>query len=106
MDLNFLQDKLADRGMEWRKAPTSNEFAIIEMAGEAGEVCNAYKKYMRHEYGMAGGEASLEPIAEEVADVIISAVLVAMKLGINLDETIKNKFNKTSEKNGLSSRIE
>jgi NTP pyrophosphatase (non-canonical NTP hydrolase) len=76
------------------------------MAGEAGEACNEIKKLERERLGLVGSRTTLDKVAEELADVIISTDLIAMELGIDLGEAVKNKFNKTSESYGLKTRIE
>lgn len=76
-----------------------------ELAGEVGEACNIIKKLERERLGIRGSKSSLEALAEELADVIICADLIAMHEGINLDKAVHEKFNKTSEKYGLSTRM-
>lgn len=76
-----------------------------ELAGEVGEACNVMKKIERERLGIAGSRASLEDLAEELADVVICADLVAMGEGIDLAAAVARKFNKTSEKVGLSTRM-
>ena len=76
-----------------------------ELAGEVGEACNLIKKLERERMGIAGSRASVADLAEELADVIICADLIAMQLGIDLDRAVAEKFNKTSEKVGLKARM-
>jgi NTP pyrophosphatase (non-canonical NTP hydrolase) len=76
-----------------------------ELAGEVGEACNIIKKLERERMGIAGSRATLAELAEELADVIICADLIAMQLGIDLDRAVAEKFNKTSEKVGLTTRL-
>jgi NTP pyrophosphatase (non-canonical NTP hydrolase) len=76
-----------------------------ELAGEVGEACNIIKKLERERMGIAGSRASLADLAEELADVIICADLIAMQLGIDLNRAVAEKFNKTSEKVGLTTRL-
>lgn len=76
-----------------------------ELAGEAGEACNVIKKIARERLGIRGSRATLDDLAEELADVVICADLIAMAEGINLVEAIAAKFNATSEKVGLPTRI-
>lgn len=76
-----------------------------ELAGEVGEACNIIKKIERERIGIRGTRASLKELAEELADVIICADLVAMHEGINLEEAVINKFNNTSEKYNLETRM-
>lgn len=76
-----------------------------ELAGEVGEACNVIKKIERERIGIRGTRATKEQLAEELADVVICADLVAMHEGIDLEQAIVNKFNLTSEKYGLKTRM-
>ncbi len=64
------------------------------MAGEAGEACNKVKKLRR------GEDVPLKDIADELADTVIYADLLAARLGINLGQAIREKFNEVSEQRG------
>ena len=81
------------------------EFSAVELGGEVGEVLNAVKKLARLRRGMAGGSDTINNIAEELADVVICADLLAIKLGINLDQAVVDKFNATSIKHGFPDRL-
>lgn len=64
------------------------------LAGEAGEACNLTKKLRR-------GEAiDARAIGDELADVVIYADLAAARLGLRLDELVREKFNRVSERVG------
>ncbi|MEW5422691.1 nucleotide pyrophosphohydrolase [Amorphus sp. 3PC139-8] len=77
-----------------------------EMAGEVGEACNVIKKLERERLGIAGSRASIAQLAEELADVVICADLIAMQAGIDLmGDAVPTKFNLTSEKTGLRTRL-
>lgn len=76
-----------------------------EMAGEVGEACNVIKKLERERMGINGSRSTYAALAEELADVIICADLIAASLGINLEEAVKAKFNKTSIERGLKTRL-
>lgn len=77
-----------------------------EMAGEVGEACNVIKKLERERLGIAGSRATVDHLAEELADVVICADLIAMQAGIDLmGEAVPAKFNATSEKTGLRTRL-
>lgn len=76
-----------------------------ELAGEVGEACNVIKKLERERMSIKGSRATLEQLAEELADVIICADLIAMSAGIDLDVAVAEKFNATSEKVGLRTRL-
>lgn len=76
-----------------------------EIAGEVGEACNVIKKLERERLGIKGSRDTVEHLAEELADVMICADLIAMHEGIDLDATVRSKFNATSEKVGLRTRM-
>ena len=52
-----------------------------ELAGEVGEACNVIKKLERERMGIRGSRATKEQLAEELADVVICADLIAMDAG-------------------------
>lgn len=95
------------RAMEWNPdgPPLSAEFAIIELAGEVGELCNAMKKRLRFDRGLKGGVNDPQNLADELADVVICADLLARKLGLDLGQAVAHKFNATSVKHGFVTRI-
>lgn len=76
-----------------------------ELAGEVGEACNLIKKLERERLGIRGSRTTVKELAEELADVIICADLIAMQEGIDLEESVRKKFNATSEKYGLKTRM-
>lgn len=76
-----------------------------ELGGESGEAQNIIKKLERERLGIRGSRATKEELAEELADIIICCDLIAMDVGIDLDESVENKFNKTSIKNNLTTRL-
>lgn len=77
-----------------------------ELAGETGEACNILKKLERERLGIKGSRGSVDHLAEELADVIICVDLIAMEFGIDLGAAVAAKFNATSDKVGLSTRLE
>ncbi len=76
-----------------------------ELAGEVGEACNIIKKLERERFGIRGSRATAEELADELADVVICVDLIAMHYGIDLEAAIARKFNATSEKVGLETRL-
>lgn len=79
------------------------EYRGNELAGEVGEACNVIKKLARERLGLRGSRATKEQLAEELRDIIICCDLIAMDAGIDLDPA--PKFNATSEKYGLKTRL-
>lgn len=93
----------ATRQAEWD--PTNAitlEYRGNELAGEVGEACNIIKKLARERLGLKGSRATKEQLADELADIVICTDLIAMDMGIDLDKAVREKFNRTSEKLGLS----
>ena len=96
----FPNDDATWSGADWSNA----------MAGEAGEACNVVKKLRRAELGLRG---RLDPnpttlvnrLAEELADTITYADLVATYYGIDLAEAITQKFNAVSSLQGFPERL-
>lgn len=112
--MSYLQEngfsELADantrRQKEWDPSNTSTlAYRGNELAGEVGEACNVIKKLERERLGIRGSRDTKEHLAQELADVIICVDLIATDAGINLWQAVKDKFNATSEKNGLETRL-
>lgn len=102
-----LRQANVDRNEEWNTGDeyTSLAFRGNELAGETGEACNHIKKLERERIGIRGSRSSPEALAEELADIIICADLIAMDLGIDLGDAVASKFNATSEKYSLETRL-
>jgi NTP pyrophosphatase (non-canonical NTP hydrolase) len=111
IEYNSLRKANEARQKEWkgRESVTvesvTMSFRGNELAGEVGEACNIIKKLERAKMGSVGSTATIEELAEELADVIIATDLIAMQADINLSSAVRNKFNKTSEKYGLKTRM-
>lgn len=107
MDMSNLRAANVARDQEWNTGSerVSMTFRATELAGEVGEACNVIKKLERERIGLVGSRDTKEHLAEELADIIICTDLVAMDAGVDLDMAIAVKFNATSEKNGLSTRL-
>lgn len=107
-------------------------FSAVELAGETGEaiealvdvliaslaandittklgrICNIAKKLERARLGYAVGGASkatVADLADELADLVICADLLAIKFNIDLEQAIGDKFDATSIKIGLTTRL-
>jgi len=94
------------RQKEWdQDAKITLSYRMNELAGETGEACNVGKKLERERLGIAGSRATKQQFADELADVVICADLVAMGEGIDLQQAVIGKFNATSAKIGLETRI-
>lgn len=95
------------RQKEWDKdSKITLSYRGNELAGEVGEACNIIKKIERERLGLPGSRATKDQLAEELADVIICADLIAMDAGIDLmRRAVPAKFNATSRKVGLDTRL-
>ena len=106
LDLRELQAANSSRQDEWPGAQAvTPSYRGNELAGEVGEACNVIKKLERMRLGIAGSTDTVEHLAEELGDVIICVALIANEFGIDLSNATRAKFNKTSKKVGLKSRI-
>ncbi|CTQ53227.1 hypothetical protein LP7551_01748 [Roseibium album] len=107
MKFEDLRNANIKRQREWPGDDKADvAFRAIEVAGEFGEVAEAIKKYLRAERGISGSTATLEDIADEMADSIIALDLLANQLGLDLGTAVARIFNMTSAKYGLKTRIE
>ena len=79
---------------EWSLADWSNA-----LAGETGELCNLIKKMRR------GDQIDLKEVGKELADIVIYADLLASKLGLNLGDCVREKFNEVSDRIHSSTKI-
>lgn len=68
-------------------------------AGEMGEACNLIKKLRR------GEDVKTRDIAYEIADTVIYLDLLAVRLGINLGEAVREKFNIVSDRRDSEVRL-
>jgi len=64
------------------------------LAGEVGELCNLLKKLK------LGKPIDRAEIAKEIADAIIYADILAEKLGFDLGQIVRDKFNEVSTRVG------
>ena len=106
LTLAMLREANRTRSARWSNGKdVPLDFAMMELAGETGEACNAAKKMARLRYGMKGGSDQSANLAEELADVVICADLAAMKAGVNLADAVAAKFNRNSEQHGFPERL-
>jgi NTP pyrophosphatase (non-canonical NTP hydrolase) len=119
--LTFEELRLANR--ERCESPTGFNSPIISwsptdwacaLAGEVGEACNDIKKLRRlatsPESPMTTKEhedydAGLRRVGRELADVVCYVDLLCQRLGIDLGEMTRIKFNEVSERCGSKVRL-
>ena len=94
------------RKHEWDpEGKITPEYLGNALAGEVGEACNVVKKLARKRLGLRGSEGSVGALGQELADVIIYADLLAAEFNIDLGFKIREKFNATSDKYGLKTKL-
>ena len=92
--LATLREANVSRHIEWMRGASVDSlplnFRCVELVGEIGEAANIMKKIERHRLGIAGNTADLDVLsamlADELADVVICADLIAMDLKLPLSE--------------------
>lgn len=81
----------------------------IALAGEVGELCNVIKKQNRVRDGMQQRAVRKEElqtmIKMEIGDVYIYLDLLARRAGLNLEDCIRDTFNRISEREGFPERL-
>ena len=79
------------------------------LSGVGGKVLDTVKKIRRDDDGLSGNkktrEELLSDVANEIADVICYADLLACKLGIDLGAAVTSKFNEVSVRQGFPHRL-
>lgn len=63
------------------------EYVLLGLSGEAGELCNKYKKILRDDDSKLSDEKRLALI-DEAGDVAFYLARLAFELGSNLDEVM------------------
>lgn len=116
MSLNFEELRAANksRAERWH-GPSTEPWSLADwsnaMCGEAGEAANVVKKIRRWQtsigqsYNTPGEVELYSDLAEEIADLLIYADLLAMNANIDLGEAIRHKFNHVSVKQGFPERL-
>jgi len=107
--LHDLRETTLKRQIEWTDGTMDPKdalsFRAMELGGEVGEALNIAKKLVRERNGWRGSRATVDDLADELADVVICADLVAACENIDLMAAVKRKFNATSDKVGLTTKL-
>lgn len=83
----------------------------LAMCGEAGEVANALKKLHRHDNGIQQAVDSkdraelVRNVAMEIGDTAVYLDLLAQRMGLRLEDCVRDTFNRVSEREGFPERI-
>ncbi|MDE3838768.1 nucleotide pyrophosphohydrolase [Bacillus methanolicus] len=93
--MKHIQQKIIDfrDARNWRQFHNPKDLAI-SLSLEAGELLENFQWKSSEE----AIQANFENIKDEIADVIIYALLLSHELGINVEETIVNKIKKNEQK--------
>src|SRR5690606_4184457 len=104
-----LQKANAKRREEGSGGGTENTWLLTDwtnaLCGEAGELANLAKKIRRGRPTDPTLESAKEDLAHELADIVTYADIIATKLGINLGQAIRDKFNIVSERVGSDIKL-
>jgi NTP pyrophosphatase (non-canonical NTP hydrolase) len=72
-------------------------YAMLGLAGEAGELCNTYKKVLRDDDGIIT-PGRLEKIKNELGDVLWYIARVADELSLSLDDVARQNLAKLMQR--------
>jgi NTP pyrophosphatase (non-canonical NTP hydrolase) len=118
MNIREIQAVSTERSIRWHNG-SIEQWSIMEwacaMCGEAGEAANVAKKIRRHDQEVYNGQSTkFNPLdrsslrfklAQELADTVLYAMLVAERENIDLHGAIVQTFNDKSEQAGFPERI-
>ena len=85
------------RASETAIYPEGLNYPILGLAGEAGELCNKYKKIIRDK----GGEVDvndLDELAKELGDVLWYVAQIATELGTDLETVARVNIMKLGDR--------
>jgi len=110
-DLTFktVQSACADRDNLWAKGQWTLRDNIVEFNEEFGEFCGNVKRLRRIELGLkTDGKTEAEikqGLKDELGDCGVVLFNIANKIGLDLGDCIRDKFNKTSVKYGFDVKV-
>jgi len=84
----------------------------LAAAGEMGECCNALKKLHRHDEGIQQAadpkdrDELVRRVATEIGDTVVYLDLLAQRLGLRLEDCVRDTFNRVSIREGFPERID
>ena len=83
----------------------------LAAAGEMGECCNALKKLWRLDNAIQQNAvapdlaALLKAVGLEIGDTVVYLDLLAQRLGLRLEDCVRDTFNRISEREGFPERL-
>lgn len=100
MDIENIQKSLREFAKErdWDQFHNPKNLAMA-LSGEAGELLEIFQ-WLSAEQSLKENlhEEDLKSVTDEIADVVIYALRLSDKLGIDLESAIDNKIKKNAEK--------
>ena len=90
-------DEYQERAGQTAIYPEGLNYPILGLAGEAGELCNKYKKILRDK----GGEADINDmgeLAKELGDVLWYVAQIATELGTDLETVARINLMKLEDR--------
>ena len=77
--------------------PKGLNYPILGLAGEAGEICNKYKKILRDKEGETDVN-DIDQLAKELGDVLWYVTQIATELGTNLETVARVNIMKLGDR--------
>jgi hypothetical protein len=84
---------------------SSVENELLSLAVYAGKACNIAKKLERERLGLAGSRSTVFELGGQLGYLLWQTTYLAWIFAIRLDVAVATKFNKTSEKVGLTTMM-
>jgi NTP pyrophosphatase (non-canonical NTP hydrolase) len=98
MDVRKIQDQIAAfvKERDWDPFHSPKNLSMA-LAGEAAELLEHFQWLTEEESRSIGAGPKLHAIGEEVADVLIYALRLADRLGIDVEQAIEAKMKRNAE---------
>lgn len=90
-------DEYQERAGETAIYPEGLNYPILGLAGEAGELCNKYKKILRDKEGEAD-VADMDELAKELGDVLWYVAQIATELDKDLETVARENLMKLEDR--------
>lgn len=104
LDLPLLT--LFDANLPPPASPEAIKDMLLALFKEVGMVSNTIKKRERERFGMVGARGSIEDLGRNLQEVVLNTYRVGFMMQIDVSNCVAAKFNKTSIKNNLTTRLE
>ncbi len=96
MELNEMAEQCLRDNEKWfPEVARDVTHHLLSMVGEAGEVCNVFKKVQRGSVSMSDAMPDLH---EEMIDVLIYWMSIAALMGIDIERVYNDKRERNSER--------